>query len=77
MKTTIELPDELASAAKRLAREQHVSLRELVVSGLRAEVGRRQETPVVDFYFPTFSGRGLAVDVEAVDVVARSYDLSS
>jgi len=76
MKTTIDLPDELASAAKQLAHEQHLSLRELVVSGLRSEIERRREVPAADFHFPTFAGHGLAVDLGPADVLERSYGLS-
>lgn len=75
MKTTIDLPDELATEAKRLATEYQVSLRELVVSGLRAELARRRTAPAVDFHFPTFAGDGLLPEVEASETVARSYDL--
>lgn len=76
MKTTIELPDELASAAKQLAHDQHLSLRELVVSGLRSEIERRRELPTADFHFPTFAGQGLAVDLEPDEVLERSYGLT-
>ncbi len=74
MKTTIDLPDALASDAKALAREQSLTLRDLVVAGLRSEVERRRTvTAPVDFHFPTASGTGLAVDLAAEDVVHRSY----
>lgn len=76
MKTTIDLPDELASAAKRLAHDQHVSLRELVVAGLRSEVERRREAPAADFHFPSFAGHGLVADLDPTEVLERSYGLS-
>ena len=40
MKTTFELPDELFVAAKKRAAEQRRSLRDLVTSGIRAELRR-------------------------------------
>jgi hypothetical protein len=40
MKTTMELPDALFIAAKKRAAEQRRSLRDLVTSGLRAELRR-------------------------------------
>jgi hypothetical protein len=75
MKTTIELPDALAQQAKNLAREQGVTLRELVVDGLRAEVQRRS-TPrtQVDFHFPTFEGAGLQPGVTYADLISYAYD---
>jgi hypothetical protein len=42
MKTTLELPDDLFIAAKKRAAEERRSLRDLVTSGLRTELGRRQ-----------------------------------
>ena len=42
MKTTIDLPDELAAEAKELARAEGTTLRELVVDGLRFEIERRR-----------------------------------
>lgn len=75
MKTTIDLPDALAREAKELAHRQGVSLRELVVEGLRSEVARRSTVAEVDFVFPTVGGRGLAVDIHPGAVIAASYGL--
>lgn len=73
MKTTIELPDALASEAKELARTQGVTLRELMVDGLRAELQRRAApTARADFDFPTFGGDGLQPGVEWADVIEMS-----
>ena len=78
MKTTIELPDALASDAKSLAHEQGVTLRELVVEGLRAELERRTQTGGrVDFHFPTHGGDGLQPGIEWTDLVELSYDDTS
>jgi hypothetical protein len=75
MKTTIELPDALASEAKALAHQQGTTLRELVVDGLRSELERRsRSTERVDFVFPTFGGDGLRPGVEWADLVELSYE---
>lgn len=77
MKTTIDLPDNLAAEAKRVALEEGTTLRELVVSGLRREVAARQAPTRVDFVFPTAGGTGLVVDLEPHEILARSYGLPS
>lgn len=74
MKTTIELPDELAGEAKRVAHQGGTTLRELVVAGLRSEIARRSATVTVDFSFPTYAGQGLVEGLAATDAVARSYE---
>ena len=43
MKTTIELPDDLASEARRVAAQSGTTLRGLVEAGLRAELERRAQ----------------------------------
>jgi hypothetical protein len=45
VKTTIELPDDLANEAKRVAAQSGTTLRSLVESGLRAELERRSVPP--------------------------------
>jgi hypothetical protein len=74
MKTTIELPDDLARRAKGLAAEQGTTLRELVVQGLRQEVERRAQASVVDFVFPTVDGRGLRVEVDPARLTELAYE---
>lgn len=75
MKTTIDLPDALAREAKALAHREGVSLRELVVEGLRTEVARRSAPLKVDFVFPTAGGRGLRVGLEPAAAIDASYGL--
>lgn len=75
MKTTIDIPDALAQEAKSVVREGGTTLRELVVTGLRAEVQRRRSAPRIDFVFPTVGGRGLSVDLTPGEVIDRSYGL--
>lgn len=76
MKTTIEIPDALADAARRTAREQRTTLRDLVVSGLRSELDRRESAPTADFHFPTYGGHGLVLDVAADEAIERSYGMT-
>ena len=65
MKTTIELPDELVAEVKRLAATDGVTMRDLMLDGLRSEIERRSSPrPRPDFAFPTFRGDGLVSDVE-------------
>lgn len=76
MKTTIELPDALAAEARRVAREQGVTLREVVERGLRAELDRRTAPPEpVPFRFTTYSGRGLRPNVDPGRLTDYAYDL--
>ena len=75
MKTTVELPDALASEAKRVARAQGVTLRELMIEGLRSELGRRSaQTPIAEFSFPTFGGDGLQPGVTWSNLVELAYE---
>jgi len=76
MKTTIDLPDALAAEARKVARAQGASLRELVVAGLRTEVKRRTAAaPRVDFSFVTVNGDGLQPGVDAAHLTELAYDL--
>ena len=75
MKTTIELPDDLVRQVRDVARESGVTMRELVVEGLRSELARRATPPPkVDFVFTAVEGHGLAHDVTAGDAIAASYE---
>ncbi|AKU15556.1 type II toxin-antitoxin system VapB family antitoxin [Luteipulveratus mongoliensis] len=76
MKTTIEIPDALATEAKRIALSQGTTLRELVVVGLRAEVARRDEHPAErTFRFRTVGGRGMRAEAVGRPVSSLAYDL--
>lgn len=75
MKTTIELPDELARHAKRVAREANTTLRELIETGLRAEIDRRAKQPKPpEFRFRTVSGAGLRPGIEPADLREHAYE---
>ncbi|MDQ0614858.1 hypothetical protein QF046_002499 [Microbacterium sp. W4I4] len=75
MKTTIDLPDDLAAEAKAAAAERRTTLREMMITGLRAELDRRESLGPVDFCFPTVNGNGLAVELDPAQVITRSYGL--
>lgn len=75
MKTTIEIPDDLAAEAKRVARDGGGTLRELVLAGLRLEIERRTARPRIDFSYPTQGGNGLVADLTPARAIERSYDL--
>jgi hypothetical protein len=60
MKTTVELPDALLDEAKKIARREGTSLRDLLEAGLRAVLKeRRQPTPTFELRAASFEGRGL------------------
>lgn len=56
MKTTVELTDQLAAEARRIARARGLTLRELIERGLRAEL-RRLEEPSSYRWEPLVGGR--------------------
>lgn len=76
MKTTIELPDELLRQVRDFSRDTGVTMRELMIDGLRSELERRR-TPRsrVDFVFTAVDGQGLREDVAPGEAIAVSYGL--
>lgn len=75
MKTTVELPNELLARAKSLAaKHPRVTLRELMVAGLEAELDRREAATRIDFAWATADGEGIQVDPGAA--IALSYGFS-
>jgi hypothetical protein len=76
MKTTVDLPDALANRAREVARQQGVTLRELVAAGLRAELDRRRARPSQRpaFRFRTVGGSGLRAGVTPGALVELGYE---
>lgn len=75
MKTTIELPDELVRQVRDLSRASGITMRELMVEGLRSELARRREPgPSVDFVFTAVDGEGLVRGLAPGDTIATSYE---
>jgi hypothetical protein len=59
MKTTIELPDELVKQARRIARQEGVTLRALAEEGLQRGLEPRRPTVRRQLDFPSYGGSGL------------------
>lgn len=59
MKTTIELPDELVSQARRVARQEGATLRALVEEGLQRSLEARRQARQRELDFPSYGGSGL------------------
>lgn len=60
MKTTIDIADDLLERSKRLSRERHVTLRELVSEGLRLVTAQQATPRAFRVKAVTAKGRGLA-----------------
>jgi hypothetical protein len=59
MKTTVEISDELAKAAKQQAAREKTTLRALIEAGLRAVLRERQRRGRFQLRDASFRGRGL------------------
>jgi hypothetical protein len=59
MKTTIDLPDELMKQARRVARQEGITLRALVEEGLQRSLKARQQVSRRKLDFPSYGGSGL------------------
>lgn len=76
MKTTIELPDDLVGQVRDVARDEHTTMRELMIEGLRLALERRQAIGRAEFVFPTFAGNGLAEGITGANLIDASYGLA-
>jgi hypothetical protein len=59
MKTTVEISDQLAEEAKRLAARENTTLRELIEAGLRLILRQRLRGTPFKLRDASFRGRGL------------------
>lgn len=76
MKTTVDLPDELFRQVRDYSRQSGVTMRELVIEGLRSELTRRQSPRArVDFRFAAVDGQGLRDGLEPGEAIAVSYGM--
>lgn len=76
MKTTVDLPDELFRQVRLYSRQSGVTMRELVIEGLRTELTRRQSTrPRAEFAFAAADGQGLRAGLEPGEAIAVSYGM--
>ncbi len=64
MKTTIEISDSILAGAKRLARDQNVTLRSLVEEGLQKVLEQRSEREPIEVRPVTFRGQGLSAQFQ-------------
>lgn len=66
MKTTVEISDDLAEAARRLAAEENTTLRALIEAGLRRILDERQRVPTFRLRDASFAGKGLQAEFREV-----------
>ncbi len=59
MKTTIQIPDSLLKEARKLANEEHTTLKSLMEEGLRRIVAERKRRGRFKLRKATFKGKGL------------------
>ena len=59
MKTTIQIPDSLLKEARKLANEEHRTLKSLMEEGLRRIVSERRRRGSFRLRKATFKGKGL------------------
>jgi hypothetical protein len=67
MRTTVELHDALLEEAKRLARRDGVTLREVFETALRNEIARRSGTRPFTLRDASVDGRGLQPEFAGAD----------
>ncbi len=65
MKTTIDIADSILLKAKQLAREQNVTLRNLVEEGLRKIIEERSARRPCQIHPVTFRGEGLSAQFQS------------
>jgi Arc/MetJ family transcription regulator len=66
MKTTIDIADALLAEAKRIARREHTTVRELVETGLRRVVAERRRRTPFRLRKASFDGDGMRAPVRDV-----------
>ncbi|MEN6320243.1 MAG: type II toxin-antitoxin system VapB family antitoxin [Syntrophaceae bacterium] len=59
MKTTIQIPDSLFEEARKLAHQEHMTMKALVEEGLRRIISERQRRCDFRLRKATFKGKGL------------------
>lgn len=64
IKTTIDIPDSLLDQTRKLARQEHVTFRELVEEGLNLVVARHRQKKPIQVKPVTFKGKGLATELQ-------------
>lgn len=67
MKTTVEISDALAEAAKQVAAEERTTLRALIEAGLRKVLEERQQSRTFRLRTASFGGSGLQPEFREVN----------
>ncbi len=63
MKTTVHIPDSLLEEARKIASQEHTSIKALIEEGLRRTIDIRKQNRVFRLRKATFKGNGLQSDV--------------
>ena len=63
MKTTVHIPDSLLEEARKIASQEHTSIKALIEEGLRRTIDNRKQNRVFRLRKATFKGNGLQSDV--------------
>jgi len=64
MKTTIQIPDSLLKEARKLATEEHTTLKALMEEGLRRIISEHRQRGKFKLRKATFRGKGLQPHLE-------------
>ena len=64
MKTTIQIPDSLMKEARKLANEEHTTLKSLMEEGLRRIISEHRQRGRFKLRKATFRGKGLQPHLE-------------
>lgn len=64
MKTTIQIPDSLMKEARKLANEEHTTLKSLMEEGLRRIISEHRQRGEFRLRKATFCGKGLQPHLE-------------
>jgi hypothetical protein len=59
MKTTVQIPDSLFKEARRVAREEHTTMKALIETGLRRVISEHKQRERFKLRKATFKGKGL------------------
>jgi hypothetical protein len=66
MKTTIDIPDPVLDAARRLAEQEGTTVKALVELGLRKVLAEKRSTVAFKLRDATFKGKGLHPELEGI-----------
>ena len=64
MKTTVHIPESLLKEARKIASQEHTSIKALIEEGLRRTIDNRKQSHMFRLRKATFKGNGLQSDVD-------------